>query len=71
MSQNTCVMDPLSKLWMLAEEARRSKEKQILIDFNNIRAYIEKTVLFLGQNSNCMTYFRRYNILAILYCLAL
>ena len=26
-SKNACVMGPLSKLWMLVEEARRSKKK--------------------------------------------
>ena len=65
-SKNACVMDPLLKLWMLVEEARRSKEKQIPIDLDNIRAYIEKTVLLLGQTSNYITYFRRYNILVAL-----
>ena len=58
-SKNACVMDPLSKLWMLVEEAHRSKEKQIAIDLDNIRAYIEQTVLLLGQTSNYITYFRR------------
>ena len=65
-SKNACVMDPLSKLWMLVEEARRSKEKQIPIDLDNIRAYIEQTVLLLGQTSNYITYYRRYNILGAL-----
>ena len=37
-------MDRLSKLWMLVEEERRSKEKQIPINLDNVRAYIEKTV---------------------------
>ena len=67
-SKNACVMGPLSKLWMLVEEARRSKEKQIPIDLDNIRAYTEQTVLLLGQASNYITYFRRYNILAALNC---
>ena len=55
-----------SKLWMLVEKAGRSKEKQIPIDLDNIRAYIEKTVLLLGQTSNYITCFRKYNILAAL-----
>ena len=67
-SKNACVMGPLSKLWMLVEEARRSKEKQMPIDLDNIRAYIEKTVLLLGQISNYITYFRRYNILVAVNC---
>ena len=54
-SKNACVMGPLSKLWMFVEEARRSKEKQIPIDLDNIRAYIEKTVLLLVQTSNHIT----------------
>ena len=66
--KNACVMGPLSKLCMLVEEARRSKENQIAIDLDNIRAYIEKTVLLLGQTSNYITYFRSYNILAALNC---
>ena len=37
---------------MLVEEARRSKEKHIPIDLDNIRAYIEKTVLLLGQTGS-------------------
>ena len=53
---------------MLVEEASRSKKKQLPIDLDNIRAYIEKTVLLLGQTSNYITYFRRYNILAVLNC---
>ena len=59
-------MDLLSKLRLLVEDARWSKEKQITTDLANIRAYIEKTVLLLGQNSNYITYFRRYNILTTL-----
>ena len=43
--KNGCVTEPLSKLWMLVEKARRSKEKQILINLDIIRAYIEQTVL--------------------------
>ena len=50
--KNACVMGPLLKLWMLVEEARRSKEKHIPIDLDNIRAYIEKTVLLLGQTGS-------------------
>ena len=53
---------------MLVEEARRSKEKQIPIDLDNIRAYIEQKVLLLGQTSNYITCFRSYNILAALNC---
>ena len=65
--KNACVIVPLSKLW-LVEEACRSKEKQIPIDFNNIRACIEKTVPLLDQTINYITDFRRYNILAALNC---
>ena len=54
-SKNACVMGPLSKLRLLVEEARRSKGKQIPIDLDNIRAYIEKIVLLLGQTSNYIT----------------
>ena len=36
---------------------------------DNIRAYIEKTVRLLAQSSNYITYFRRYNIFAVLTCL--
>ena len=61
-------MGPLSKLWMLVENACRSKENQIFIELDNIRAYIEKTVLLLGQNSNFIRYFRRYKILVVLNC---
>ena len=60
----------MTKLWMLVEEARRSKEKQVPIDLDNIRAYSEKTVVLLGQTSNYITYFRRYNVLAVLNCQA-
>ena len=67
-SKNVSAMGPLSKLWMLAEETRRSNEKQIPIDLDHIRAYIEQTVLLLGQTSNYITYFRRYDILAPLNC---
>ena len=41
-SKNGCVMGSLSKLWMLVEEARKSKEKQVPIDLDNIRAHIKK-----------------------------
>ena len=67
--KNTCVMGCLSKLWVLVEEACISKEKQVPIDLDSIRAYIEKTVLLLSQTSNYITYFRRYNILGVLNCL--
>ena len=65
-SKNVCVMGPLSKLWMLVEESRTSKEKQIIINLDSIRAYIEKTVVLLGQTSNYITYVKTYNILAAL-----
>ena len=65
-SKNACIMDPLSKLWILVKEARRSNEKQIPFNLDNIRAYIEKTVLLFGQTSNYSIFFRRYNILATL-----
>ena len=45
------------------KETRRSKENQIPIDLDTIRAYIEKTVLLLDHISNFITYFRNYNIL--------
>ena len=67
-SKNVCVMGTLSKLWMLVEKAHRSKEKQIPSDQDNIRTYIEQTVLLMGQTSNCITYFRTCNILAALNC---
>ena len=51
-SKNVCVMGPLSKSWILVKEARKSKGKQIPIDLENIRLYIEKTVFLLGQSSN-------------------
>ena len=35
---------------------------------DNIRAYIEKTVLLLSQISKYITYFRRYNILSAPSC---
>ena len=35
---------------------------------DNARAYIEKTVLLLGESSTYITYFRRYNIFAALNC---
>ena len=67
-SKNGCVMGSLSKLWMLVDEGRRSKKKQIPIDLDYIRAYIEKKVLLFGQISNYITYFRSYNILTPLNC---
>ena len=67
-SKNAFVVGPLSKLWMLVEELSRSKEKQIPIDLDDIRTYIEKTVLLLAQTSNYITYFRRYNNFAALNC---
>ena len=44
------------------------QRKQIPIDLDIIRAYIEQTGLLLDQTSNYITYFRRYNILAALNC---
>ena len=61
-------MGPLSNMWMLVKEERRSKENQIPIDLDNIRAYIEKIVLLLSQIKIYITYFRIYNILAALNC---
>ena len=51
-SKSASVKGPLSKLWMLVEETRRSTEKQTPICLDNIKAYIEKTVLLLGQTCN-------------------
>ena len=67
-SKNACVIGPLSRLWMLVEETCIFKENQIPIDLDSIRAYIEKAVPLLGQISNGITYFRKYNILAVLSC---
>ena len=54
---------------MLVKEARRSKDKQLPIDLDDITAYIEKTVSLLVQTSNYITYLRGHNILAALSCL--
>ena len=67
-SKDACVMGPLPKLWVLVEETRRSKKRQIPIDLDVIRAYVEQTVLLLGQTSNYITYFFIFNILAALNC---
>ena len=42
--------------------------RQIPISLDNIRAFIGKTVLLLGQNSNFITYFINYNILVAPNC---
>ena len=67
--KNACLIHALSKLWMLVKEARRSKDKQLPIDLDDITAYIEKTVSLLVQTSNYITYLRGHNILAALSCL--
>ena len=54
---------------MLVKEARRSKDKQLPIDLDDITAYIEKTVSLLVQTSNYITYLRGHNIWAALSCL--
>lgn len=51
------------------KEARRSKDKQLPIDLDDITAYIEKKVSLLVQTSNYITYLRGHNILAALSCL--
>lgn len=67
--KNACLIHALSKLWMLVKEARRSKDKQLPIDLDDITAYIEKKVSLLVQTSNYITYLRGHNILAALSCL--
>ena len=62
--KNTCVIDALSKLWMLVEEVHRSIKKADSPLIWIILEHILRKVLSLSQTSNYITYFRRYNILA-------
>ena len=57
------VMRPLSKLWNILEGAKWAEENTVQISINNLRHYVEQTVLLLGQNSDAITYHRRLNAL--------
>ena len=48
-SENGHVIAPRSKL---VQKGQKYKEKKIIIDLDNTRAYNEKTELLLGQTSN-------------------
>ena len=56
------VMDPLSKVWLKLENAKKSDAPPLSLD--EIRSLLEQTIYLLGQTSNSISYHRRYNILS-------
>ena len=58
-------MGPLSKFWLLIQNALSLQEEKVAIE---LKEYVEKFILSLGQATNSMTYHRRYNILSALNC---
>ena len=61
-------MGPLSKLWLLIQNALSSQEEEVPIKLDKLKEYVEQSILLLGQATNSMTYHRRYNILPALNC---
>ena len=60
-------MGPLSKLWLLIQNAL-SPQEEVPLGLNKVKEYVEQSILLLGQATNLMTYHRRYNILSGLNC---
>ena len=66
--KNINFMEPLSKLWLLIQNALLSQEEEVSIELNKVKEYVEQSILLLGQATNSMTYQKRYNILSTLKC---
>ena len=60
----TDIMDPLSKLWVMIENANSEKDDNTpVIQMNAVLQLLEKTVVLIGQCSNIITYERHKNAL--------
>ena len=66
--KNINVMGPLSKFWLLVQNALLSQKEGVPIKINKVKEYVEQSILLLGQSTNSMTFHRRYNILSTLNC---
>ena len=54
--KNINFMEPLSKLWLLIQNALLSQEEEVSIELNKVKEYVEQSILLLGQATNSMTY---------------
>ena len=48
-------MGPLSKLWLLIENALSLQEEEVPIELNKVKEYVEQSIILLGQATNSMT----------------
>ena len=63
-SKNINVIGPLSKLWLLIQNALSLQEEEVPIELNKAKEYVEQSLLLLGQVTNPMTYHRTNIILS-------
>ena len=66
--KNINILGPLSKLWLLIQNALSSQEEEVPIELNKVKEYVEKSIFLLGQATNSMTYIENttHNILSAL-----
>ena len=58
----TDIMGPLSKLWVMIENANSEKDENApVVQMDTILELLEKTLVLIGQCSNTITYERRKN----------
>ena len=60
---NRSVTGPLSKVWTAVESARLFREDSVEVDSKEIHKFVGQTVLFLGQASSSISYYRRFYML--------
>ena len=56
-------MRPLSKAWTMVEKANNSGFEQVEVSLPKILTNLDKTVMFLDQAFNNISYTRRFNAL--------
>ena len=61
--RNQSVIGPLSKIWTAVEPARLSQEDSVEVNLKEIQEFVEQAVLLLGQASNSISYYKRFNML--------
>ena len=61
--KNSEVMGPLSKVWWAIDQAKSSKDDNVLMPVSDLLLYLEQSVLLIGQQSNLITYHRRMNVM--------
>ena len=60
------ILGPICKLWYTIERSENSVDGDFEVDLQDIKQFIEQTILMIGQASYSVSYYRRFNVLMAL-----